>query len=399
MSLGGQTLTSATGTDSDIYLAKFTSAGVHMWSKSFGATLNDGDLGVDVAVDGSSNVILTGNYYGSVNFGGGALPSDGGTSDVFVLKLNPSGGHVWSKRFGGPGQDRPNSVGIRGTGEVFVAGAFQENVNFGGGALASASPTTFDIFVLKLDANGNHVFSRRFGDVGNDQARGIAVDRSGNAYVAGLFSGTVDFGLGAATAQGIDAFALKMTTSGTTSWTKTFGGTGSDNAVDVAVDSTANVYVTGFFRGTADFGGGAVTSQGASDAFLTSYTTLGAYRWSRTAGAAAAANSNEQGNGVTADAAGNVAVTGSYDNPVDFGGGALPHSGSADVFIARYAADGTLVWAGGFGGAGADTGFSVSQYRGALVATGNFFSTAIDLGGGPLSNAGGADIWIARFIY
>jgi len=143
VSFGGTALTSAGG--DDIFLAKLSgSNGAHTWSKRFGSTSGDISLGVDV--DGNGNVVMTGYFTGSVDFGGGVLSGSG--LDVFVAKYSSAGAHIWSKRFGGFDTQIGNSVASASTGEVSVAGYFANTIDFGTGTLTSAG--TYDGFIASI---------------------------------------------------------------------------------------------------------------------------------------------------------------------------------------------------------------------------------------------------------
>ena len=144
--------------DSPLFVAKFDMNGNHLWSQRFGGT--DNQSGNSVAVDGSGNVVLTGAFWESVNFGGGGLVAV--DIDVFLVKFDASGNHLWSKDFGDSDNQVGFSVAVDASGNVLITGRFAGTVNFGGGPLTSIGSS--NIFVAKFDADGNHVWSRRFGD-------------------------------------------------------------------------------------------------------------------------------------------------------------------------------------------------------------------------------------------
>jgi len=119
--------------------------------------------------------------------------------------------HLWSKRFGSTSFDQGYGVAVDDSGNVVVTGSFNGTVNFGGGGLNSAG--SFDIFVAKFSgAEGSHLWSKRFGSTSDDWGRGVAVDGSGNAVVTGSFLGTVDFGGGGLSSGGgyYDLFVAKF---------------------------------------------------------------------------------------------------------------------------------------------------------------------------------------------
>jgi hypothetical protein len=162
----------------------------HLWSQRFGNSLDD--YGYWAAVDGSGNVFVTGKFIGTVDFGGGNL-TGAGNYEIFLAKYDAAGVHQWSQRFGSTGADIGYSVAADGLGNVVVTGHFNGTVDFGGGNLISAGG--YDIFLAKYDAAGVHVWSKRFGSGNHDIGYSVA-DGSGNVFVTGYFSGTVNFGGG-----------------------------------------------------------------------------------------------------------------------------------------------------------------------------------------------------------
>jgi len=139
--------------------------------------------------------------------------------------------------------------------------------DFGGGLLTSAGES--DAFAVKLDAAGNHVWSKRFGDSSFQEAFGIAADPAGNVVVTGRFEGTADFGGGTMLSHGgQDAFVLKLGSSGNHLWSKRFGDGADQGAALVAIDGAGAALVSGLFWGQIDCGGGPLVSAGETDAFL-----------------------------------------------------------------------------------------------------------------------------------
>ena len=110
-------------------------------------------------MDGSGNVFVTGIFSGTVDFGGGNLVS-AGSVDIFVAKYNANGVHQWSKRLGGTGGEIGQAVAVDGSGNVVVTGDFSGTVDFGGGNLVSAGSS--DVFLAKYNASGVHQWSKRF---------------------------------------------------------------------------------------------------------------------------------------------------------------------------------------------------------------------------------------------
>jgi hypothetical protein len=264
VNFGGGALTSA-GIN-DVFVAKFTSSGAHVWSKRFGDSNNQFSTAI-AASDGS--VIVAGNFQGTINFGGGALTS-AGDYDGFIAKFGSDGAHQWSKRFGDASSQYVAGTAADESGNVTITGGFNGTVNFGGGALTSAG--SYDIFVAKFMSDGTHLWSKCFGDASYQQGYAVAADASGNVIVTGYLAGTADFGGGAlASAGGNDIFIAKFGSDGAHLWSKRFGDANEQRAETVAADAASNVIVAGGFDGTVDFGGGALTSAGADDIFIAKF--------------------------------------------------------------------------------------------------------------------------------
>jgi uncharacterized protein (AIM24 family) len=374
------------GPTRDIFVANYGPGGSYLWSRSFG---NSGsEEGNGVATDSAGNVVITG-VQGSyqIDFGGG-LQSGHPGSEIFVAKYSSSGAWVWSRTIGGNGNDSGGGVAIdpRPGSDVVVTGAMDASsigVDFGGGALFSAGFQ--DVFLVKYSgSSGAHVWSRRFGGGLVDVGSGVAVDSGGNVYVTGTFEGTADFGGGGLTsAGGKDVFVAKYTSAGSFVWSKQFGGSSSDFAGGIAVDGAGDVAIAGRFQGSINFGGGNLTSAGGEDAFLAKLSgASGGHVWSKRFGA----TSNDNAAGVDTDGSGNVVVTGYYSGSVDFGGGPLV-SNTFDVFAAKYSSTGGHIWSRRYGDFNYQFGSAVAAAPTGDVTLTGYFTNIIDLGSGVLTSS------------
>jgi hypothetical protein len=349
------------------------------------------DNGLAVAVDAAGNVYLTGTFQGTVDFGGGGLVSAGAT-DIFVAKYNASGAHVWSARAGGTGTDTPYGVAANGSGEVYVTGSFSGTADFGGSNLVSAGGN--DMFLVKYTSTGFALWSQRFGSTGGEEGRGIGLDFAGNIYLTGDFGGTVDFGGGNLVSAGLnDMILAKYTSGGAHVWSKRFGGTNFDMGYALAVDGMGNFVVAGSFGNTVDFGGGNLVSAGVVDVVLARYTSAGTHVWSQRFGG----SSLDEGFAVTMDFAGNVIATGYFNGPVNFGGSNLVGAGGNDIFVAKYNGMGAHQWSYGFGGTISDLGRGVAVDGSGNVFTTGMFQNTANLGSGNVTSAGGFDAYVVKY--
>jgi hypothetical protein len=375
----------------DIFLAKYNSSGVHQWSQRFGSVL--ADFGASVAVDGAGSVYMTGYFRGNAYLGGGDLLS-AGENDIFLAKYNASGVHQWSKRFGGASFDEAYSLAVDAAGNVFLTGGFTGTVDFGGGNLISGGGA--DIVLARYNSNGVHQWSQRFGSAAAlpDLGWSVALDGSGNVFATGYFQGTVDFGGGNLVSAGsTDIYLAKYNASGTHQWSRQFGSTNIDIGYAVAVDGSGNVAATGQFQGTVDFGGGNLVSAGGTDIFLVKYNPNGVFRWSQSFGD----TGTDIGYSVAVDGSGSTLVTGLMSGTVNLGGSDLASAGGNDIFLAKHSTDGAHLWSQRYGSTGEDNGNEVATDASGNVHLTGRFQNAVSFGAGTLTSAGSYDMFLAKY--
>jgi hypothetical protein len=367
-----------------VFVAKFNPSGGHTWSHRFGGS-DSCDEAFDVAVDSAGDVWMTGFFEAGVDFGGGPLPgNDLGFQDIFVVKLDGSGEHLWSKGFGGQDQDQGEAIAVDSNDNVVVAGSFQDAVDFGGGMLVSQGG--YDTFVTKLDTFGNHLWSRRFGGGDEDRTGSIAVDAMGNVFFTGRTAGGIDFGQGP---ELKGTFVVKLDPAGNLLWSHGFSATEALGPGDIKTDSQGNAVIAGPLTGSVDFGGGLLTSVGY-DVFAVKLGTDGAHLWSKLFGA----SGDDVGRGVVVSSSDDVILTG-HTSGGDFGGGPLPGMGGKDIFVARLDSFGNHLWSRSFGGPNPDEGLDAAvDPSGNLLVTGAFLD-AIDLGTG-MENHPGTNVFLLK---
>lgn len=344
----------------DIYIAKYDASGNFVWAKGIiGGTWYD--HGYSILVDGTGNVHVVGRFY----YQGGARDFDPGPGtffltadweDIFILKLDNNGNFIWAKDIGNVLESRGYSVALDAAGNVYTTGYFLGTVDFDPGAgtynLTSVGGSTgWDVFYSKLDANGNFVWAKAMVNSTSTYytdgyyGRKIAVDGAGNVYSSGRYSGTTDFDFDAGTFNltpngGYDIYLLKMSTDGDFIWAKSIGGTGYDEGFSLYLGATADIYLTGFFVNTVDFDPGPstfnLTASGANDdIFISKFDTNGDLKWAASMGGTL----DDQGFGVSIDASNNVYVSGWFQGTADFDPGACAFNqssaGGDDMFITK----------------------------------------------------------------
>ncbi|NIM06461.1 MAG: hypothetical protein GTN65_12825, partial [Armatimonadetes bacterium] len=376
---------------SDAVLAKFSPAGDHLWSVNLGGTANEN--GRAVATDAAGNVIVAGTRFSyEVNYDGG-VGKGFAYSDVFLAKFSPTGEYLWSGVYGGGDYDYATAVAVDGNGDVLLAGYFKGTATFGGAHFTSTGSNN-DIFVAKYSGvDGHHLWSMTFGDLSNDVITGIAADNADNIVVTGQFGGSINFGGGTLTTAGaFDIFIAKFSPSGAHMWSKRIGGQGNDEAGGVAVDSSGNIVLSGYFLNTVNFGGGPLTSAGVGDIFIAKYAGAnGNHLWSQRHGGV----NHEYSSGVAVDGNDNVIITGSFIGPVSFGGAEVSCIGTYDAFAAKYSASGTYLWSEVYSGPNGQMAESVAVKGNSDIAITGYFFTSIDFGGAYHASNGNTDIFLA----
>lgn len=335
------------------------------WAGKMGGTTSD--MGNAIAVDASGNVYVTGSYSASAaNFdmmGGTTTLTPKGGTDIFVCKLTSTGGLIWAKSMGGTGADVGYDIAVDASGNVYVVGnvfaaaGTLVNLDPNGGTLNITGKGSNDAVVCKLSASGNLLWAKNMGGTGADVGNKLAVDISGNVYVAGNFSGTANFNTSGGTtnlmsAGSTDAFVCKLNSSGDLDWAKGMGGSSVDAGSGIALDASGNVIVSGHFFGTATFDAGSSTtlaSRGSTDIYIAKFDAAGNFTWVKQMGG----TKGDQPRCIALDASGNIYTSGYFTESANFdpnGTVTLTGIGAQDIFISKLNASGNLVWAKSIGG-------------------------------------------------
>lgn len=412
------TLTS-NGSD-DVYISKLDASGNFVWAKQFGGTSQDN--GASIAITGSGELLVTGYFIGTTDFDPGigtySLTSNG-SADMFTVKMDSNGNLIWAKQIGDGGFEYGASVTSDVSGNVYILGRFMGTVDFNpnAGVFNIGSSGAADMFILKLDANGSFIFVSTVGSPdfsGNPSPTSVFVDISGNIYCSGNFTGQIDFdpGVGVQNLSNVgggttDIFILKLSSTGSFMFAKSFGNTGTDISSEVKVDAIGNIYMTGSFELTVDFDPGVgiynLTSANYGDMYILKLDNAGNFIWVKAIGDAS--NGAEQGNSITLDPAGNIYTTGFFSGTTDFDPSIIvnnitSNSTSIDMFILKLDINGDYVWAKTSGSTGSDKGKDIAiDNSGNVLTTGNF-SGAIDLDMGfsvyYINNIGSTDAFVHK---
>lgn len=339
----------------DYATIKYNSLGDTIWLARYNGPGNDLDIATSLAVDDSGNVYVTGYSTGSAS-----------GYDYATIKYDSNGVQQWVKRYNGSGNssDFASSLVTDGLGNVYVTGRTR-----------GGPGTNDDYATIKYNSAGIQQWVKLYNGPGNDEdaAWAIAVDGSGNVYVTG---GSSPIGTYLR-----DYATVKYNSSGAQQWVKRYNGPGNldDFATSLAVDTSGNVYVSGFSAGS-----------GTNNDYATiKYNSMGDTLWiTRYNGPG---NGIDEANSLALDGLGNVYVTGK-----SAGSGT-----DNDYATIKYNSTGVEQWVSRYNGPGNGSD-GASQL--ALDGTGNVYVTGGSIGSGTGNDfatikydSAGVEQWAARY--
>jgi hypothetical protein len=358
--IGAFTLTSMLS--GDIIVMKSDPSGNVLWAKKF--TGSGSDNANSISLDNNGNIIISG-YIGTNQtiFDSYTLTANG-NSDYYVCKMNSSGSVTWVKQFSSPDQFVINKSVVDPSGNIFVAGNFQNTAILDTYTLTSAGLT--DAFLAKIDGSGNTQLFKKFGGSDAENAQGISIENSGNIYLTGKFRSSVVLGTGTLTSIGsYDGFLVKCDGSANVLWAKQFGGSGNDEGREVACEIGGNIFLA------AEVGPVSYVDTytlNTALAFISKFTSSGNPVWVKELGCDVGFLITS----IVVDPASNLYMAGSFGGSFVCAPG-LVSGDTEDGFISKLDANGIFVWTKHLGGSGLED-FNSCTYNtsGKIYVAGSF---------------------------
>jgi len=406
----------------------FVPPGPIQWARN--AVGLDDDQGFAIAALSDNSTVVTGYFRNTVTFAQGesneTMLTSAGENDMFIARYDPNGALLWVKRVGAGGWETGFGITALLDDSVVTTGIFGWTVVFGQGEPNQITLNNYPndgVYVARYNPDGTLAWAKAISCSGNGRAYGMAVASfSDDSTVAtGWLAGPYVFGSGEpnqttlTNGAGYNEFAYrdiwiaKYNPDGTLAWAKRAGGSAARNdGIAVTTLSDGTSILTGYFMLTAIFGQSEVNqttlvSSGPEEIYIARYNTNGTLMWAKKAGG----STTDAGMGITTLSDNSIVATGYFGNSAIFGATepnetTLISAGSADIFVARYAADGTLVWAKNAEGINQDIGYSIATLSGdTTVVTGHFITEAIFGKGEPneqtLTSDYGTDVFIAWY--
>ncbi|NOQ70570.1 MAG: T9SS type A sorting domain-containing protein [Crocinitomix sp.] len=396
---------------SDIYILKLNESGSFEWCISIGGP--NSDVGGSIECD-DSFIYVTGRFGGTVDFNPGPdvyelmAETDG---DSYVLKIDMDGNFIWARAFGDALLDIGMTITVDDVGNIYTAGSYQGTVDFdpGDDVFDITSMGEEDVFIQKLDSEGNFIWAKSVGGESEDKVTSINVDEDYNVFISGSFEGEIDLNPELETyilsSSGLfDGFIEKLNSDGDFVWGAQIGGSSQDGVNSTIMDSEGNIYSTGYFINTVDFDPGVaisnLTSNGSTDTYVQKLDADGNFMWAKSAGGI----SGDLGNSIEIDTENNIFITGDFQETVDFNPNAgtfnLTSVGSGDIFIQKLDQDGEFIWAKAFGGSGSNVGKALAiSIENDILLSGTFNET-VDFNPGAaeynLESEGSRDIFVLK---
>lgn len=241
VNFGNNTITK-TGTRSATFIAKYDSSGTDLWAKF--STANSDDYGAGITSDNFGNFYLTGGFSSSlISFGTSSFPGNN-IESMYLIKFDSNGDVLW-------GLSKENALGqkmhVDSQNNLFLTGRYTSSITFG--TNTHVTNGGYDPFLVKFDSSGQVQWSTSFGGNDDDSFSGIDINENHDIYLSGSFKSNVlslttntliNNGLG-------DAFLLKLDSNGDEIWSKSYGGSSHDFATSIACDQNNSVYFTGDF--------------------------------------------------------------------------------------------------------------------------------------------------------
>ncbi|MFC1607454.1 InlB B-repeat-containing protein [Candidatus Latescibacterota bacterium] len=303
----------------DAFAAKLNSNGVLQWNTFMGSIFED--YGESIAVDGSGNVYVAGTSDNT--WGSSPVNAHAGDKDAFATKLNSSGVRQWNTFMGSSGEDEGYTIAVDGSGNAYVAGKSLATW----GSPVNSIAGDGDAFASKLNSSGVRQWNTFMGSPEiNDYSKAIAVDGSGNAYLSGYSTDTWGSPVNAH-AGGSDVFAIKLNSSGVRQWNTFMGSGNTDNSETIAVDGSGNVYVAGYSNAT--WGSPVSAHAGGDDTFAVELNNSGTRQWNTFMGS----GSTDIGKAIAVDGNGDVYVGGKSNST--WGSPNNAYAGDYDAFAAK----------------------------------------------------------------
>lgn len=362
---GSCTFGISTVLDAGCFIAKIDPSGTWDWATKVGTNYGNRTISLTSAPNGDiyfTAFAALGSQFGTLTVQDTFTSSN---NRLVVGKITSSGSFAWIKTAAIENNAGYSSISVDGNGFCYVtcrgSGQAQfDNISFNATQAA----------IAKLDNQGNWVWAKPYDGGYYDR---IKVAPSGKIFVAGesydlATYDTITFnGFG-----GDDVFVSRIDSNGNWLWVKSAGGSSTDRCFDISVNSSDEIFLTGYYRESATFGGSSFNSPGNRGLFVSKLNSSGVWQWTKSVNG----TGNLTGNSIVTDANSNAYLTGYFELTESFGTTSLTSYGNSDVFISKIDNQGNFVWSGKAGSTGDDDGSNILLDNGILYVASTFAANA-----------------------
>lgn len=349
----------------DLFVRKTDQHGNLIWLKTVGGKAVV--IGKSLKLDAQGNLYLTGEFSGTSDFNPGLdtfnLISNVNKA-VFILKLNDNGDFLWAKAFGSSQNLSVIEIALDESKNIYTTGVFRSTIDVDPSDKTANihSSGWDDIYIQKLNQNGEFIWAKSIGSSGfDDRVSGISIDSHENVHLIGDFREFGDFDPGPNVYRlesngWYDCFVLKLNALGEFVWAKNIGGSTNDSGYSITNDDFGNSYISGHFGETADFDPSAeellIESKGDFDAFIQKLDANGNNMWVKQIGG----DDSDLGGSIRIDSAGHVYQQVVFRKTVQFDDNKFQSQLHFDLsiisrmLIQKLDTSGNFIWARIFGG-------------------------------------------------
>jgi hypothetical protein len=381
--------------------------GQAIWSRRFGGV--GSTMGVSIAATSDGGMYVLGQFYETMDTGLATTHRSAGREDIFLLKLDRDGNPLWSRSFGGKSHDYADHVVVDAAGDVFITGSFMEKIDFGGKTHRCRG--VHDVFIAKLDGDGNYLWSKTYGDQQDQICLRPLPSGDGGVFLAGYFRGVVNLG-GKPHRSYPDkaAFVGRLDAGGKRVWSEQFGHIFDYAMPGLALVGNGDLIYGGGSDPTREFTGKRmkrIDRMADLGVVVARYDASGKRLWRKRFGG----GSDNLHTEVALGPYGDIVVAGSFGGTVNFGGEDIKSASRSDIYVAALDPEGKHLWSRRFGGGRYQylSGLAVDGEGNTYIA-GQFMGGNIDFGGRPLEfkksidgafmaklDGSGAHLWSRRF--
>ncbi len=390
----------------DAFVAKYDVDNNIQWAKSIGGNITD--EGNAVTVDGNGDVIVAGVFFSSINFGTDTLFS-AGNIDIFVVKFDSDGNYIWMKHGYTENQEKPSDIQVDSQGNYILLGYYDVNdsltlpFNFEGLELTTSKGER-DVFVIKMDSDGNPLWGVTGGGADNDYPGGLVIDENDNIYFNGNYD-NVEATFGTTVLpnndNGYELFLAKVSSSGSYEWAVSANGPGDDKGfaidyIDMGDVEGGVVLVAGSFRDSlfTSINDEPLISVGGNDIYVLVYSDAGGFLNRFAFGGDA--DDEAKAVNIIQGTMGDYYVSGITKSDLITPNDTLYNYGKRDVFVMRMEAE-NIIWAKNYGGSSDDyLNASVIDATGTVYFGGNFKSSTGEFNPFSLTSKGNYDFWLGQ---